>query len=119
MSGVGELGEPLHHRGLVAAAVFLVGPAGVEHTEVLESAIGPVDAEVEAVNDQRHTVFGEAIRRHFQSALARHRQAEIFVGCKLWILVRFPQFYDCLIVVVRTIEPHLHRLIVGFPSLIA
>src|SRR6185295_16824332 len=60
MRGVRKLREPLHHLGLVAAAVFLVGPAGVECAEILKSSIGPVDTQIEAVDDQRHTVFRQA-----------------------------------------------------------
>ena len=53
MRGIRELSESLHHRGLVAAAIFLVGPAGVERAEVLESRIGSVHAQIEAVDDQQ------------------------------------------------------------------
>ena len=53
MGGVRELGEPLHHRGLVAAAIFFVGPSGIECAEILESPVRPVHAQIEAVDDQR------------------------------------------------------------------
>src|ERR1035441_6790248 len=83
MGGIRELSESLHHVGLVAAAIFLVSPAGVEHAEILESPIGAVHAKIETVDDQRHAVLCQAKGGHFEAALARRRQAEILVGGQL------------------------------------
>src|SRR5665213_961199 len=94
MGGVRELSESLHHMGLVAAAIFLLGPAGVERAEILESPIGPVHAQIEAVDDERHAVFCQATGGHVESALSRDRKTEIFVGGKLRIFVRLPQLHD-------------------------
>ena len=62
--GISELPEAFQDRGFVAAAIFFVRPAGVEDAEVLESAISPAVARVETVNHQRHSILGEAERRH-------------------------------------------------------
>lgn len=37
-----KLLKPLHDMGRVAAAIFLIGSAGVEHTEILKAAVGAV-----------------------------------------------------------------------------
>src|SRR5205814_7790762 len=83
MGGVRELSESLHHRGLIAAAIFLLGPAGVECAKILESPMGPVHAQIEAVDDQRHAVLCQAIGGHCEPALARRCKAEILVGGEL------------------------------------
>ncbi len=94
MRRVCKLPESPHDRGLVTAAIFLVGPAAVQYAEILKSAIGPVDAQVETVNDQCHAVLGQAVGGHVESVFARHGEAEVFVGRQLRVFVGLPQLHD-------------------------
>jgi hypothetical protein len=82
------------NRSLVAAAIFLVGPAAVQHAEVLNSAVGPVHAQIETVNDQRHAVLGQAIGGHVESVFARHGEAKILIGRQLRIFIGPPHLHD-------------------------
>src|SRR5215475_11101990 len=76
---VGKLLEALYDRGFIAAPVFLLRPAGVEHAEILEAAVGAVRAKIEAINDEGHTILRETIGRNLKSASFCDREAEVFV----------------------------------------
>ena len=76
MRGVRKLREALHDRGFVAAAIFFIGAAGIEHAEILKSAIGAVGAQVEAVDDERQRIFGEPVGRDIEAAFLGDLEAE-------------------------------------------
>src|SRR5262249_26480349 len=91
---VRKLGKALHDRSLIAAAIFLISAAGVEHAEILKSAIGAVRPKVEAVNYERQRVFRKTVGRHFEAAFLGDLEAEEFIGRELWIFVLLPEFHD-------------------------
>src|SRR2546430_782828 len=61
MRGVPKLRKALHDRAFVAAAILLIGAAGIEHAEILKSKKGAIGAQIEGVDDERQRVLGKPV----------------------------------------------------------
>ena len=68
MRRVRKLREAFHDGGLIAAAIFLVGTASVQHAKILKSPVGAVRPQIEAVNDKGQRVFREPVRWDIEPA---------------------------------------------------